>query len=163
MRFMSTGLHGFIDYITAIVLIASPWLFGFAGYNVYATAIPVTLGSVLLVYSACTQYELGLTRDGLTMPVHLGLDFVSGLTLIVSPWALDFATEVYLPHVIIGASEIVFALITKATPPPRRRREDDQRAGYRKTAPGRSGEPAPGGTGGVTETPRTQEGTGKTE
>lgn len=159
MRFVSTGLHGLIDYITAIVLIASPWLFGFAGYNAYATAIPVTLGSVLLVYSAVTQYELGFTRDGLTMPVHLGLDFVLGFTLIVSPWALDFADEVYLPHVIIGASEVLFALITKTTPPPRRRGGEGPQAGYRRAV--RGSEPAPGGTGGVTETPRTGEETGK--
>jgi hypothetical protein len=150
MRFVSTGVHGLIDYLTAITLLAAPWLFGFAGYNVYATAIPVTFGAVLLVYSMFTQYELGLTRDGLTMPVHLGLDFVSGLILMVSPWALDFADEVYLPHVIIGASEMLFSLITKKTPP-RRRRHEERRAGYRKPAP--STEPKEGGTGSVTETP----------
>ena len=159
MRFISTGLHGLIDYLTAITLMASPWLFGFAGYNVYATAVSVSFGAVLLVYSMFTQYELGLTRNGLTMPVHLGLDFVSGLTLMVSPWALDFANEVYLPHVIIGASEVLFSIITKKTPPRIRRDDDSRTAASRRTTS--SNEPGAGGTGSVTESPGTTGTTGR--
>ena len=116
MRFVSTGFHGVIDYLTAIALMASPWLFGFAGYDLWATAVPVTAGATLLVYSMFTSYELGLTRSGISMGVHLLFDAIIGLTLIASPWAFGFADEVFLHHVIIGGSELLFALITKLHP-----------------------------------------------
>ena len=31
MRFIPTKVHGVLDYIVGIALIAAPWLFGFAG------------------------------------------------------------------------------------------------------------------------------------
>lgn len=31
MRFIPTKIHGVLDYIAGLALIAAPWLFGFAG------------------------------------------------------------------------------------------------------------------------------------
>lgn len=146
MRFVSTGFHGVIDYLTAIALMASPWLFGFAGYNLWATAVPVTIGAVMLVYSMFTSYELGLTRSGLSMGVHLLLDAIAGITLIASPYAFGFADEVFLPHVIIGASELFFAITTRLTP--RSRTVHDPALGqHGRRISGSSDSTAAGGTG----------------
>lgn len=145
MRFVSTGFHGVIDYLTAIALMASPWLFGFAGYNLWATAVPVTIGAVLLIYSMFTSYELGLTRSGLSMKFHLLLDAIAGITLIASPYAFGFADEVYLPHVIVGVSELFFALTTKLTP--RSRTVHAPSLGYGRRITGSSDSTAAGGSG----------------
>ena len=32
MRFIPTKVHGMIDYVAGLLLIVSPWLFGFANY-----------------------------------------------------------------------------------------------------------------------------------
>lgn len=68
-----------------------------------------------LVYSVCTNYELGLVR-GISMRTHLGLDYMSGALLALSPWLFGFSEEVYLPHVIMGLLEIGVAAVTDPVP-----------------------------------------------
>src|SRR5678815_5008778 len=114
MRFIPTKVHGVMDYIMGILLIASPWLFDFNRGGM-ETWIPVILGVGALVYSVMTDYELGLTRT-LTMPTHLTLDLVSGILLAVSPWIFGFADYVYLPHLLLGIIEIGVSLMTKREP-----------------------------------------------
>jgi hypothetical protein len=150
MRFVSTGFHGVIDYLTALVLIASPWLFGFKGYDLFASAVPITVGSVMLCYSMFTSYELGFTRSGLSMRAHLWLDAIAGIFLMVSPWALGFADDVSRPHLIIGASELLFALITKNISTVER--NNNRNKGERR--PGSAGTPSAGGAGDITVTPK---------
>jgi hypothetical protein len=53
--------------------------------------MPVALGAGALVYSALTDYELGLARF-IPMPTHLFLDGLSGAFLVVSPWVLGLPT-----------------------------------------------------------------------
>lgn len=120
MRFIPTRIHGMLDYGMGILLIAAPWLFGFAAGGA-ETWIPVIVGAGALLYSLLTDYELGLVRS-ISMPVHLGLDAVSGLFLAVSPWIFGFADFVYLPHLILGIAEIGAALTTEKVPADQRRR-----------------------------------------
>ena len=114
MRFVSTRTHGMIDYVAGIVIAASPWIFGFADGGT-AQWIPVVIGLVLLASSLMTDYELGAVRV-IPMPVHLGLDLLAGLLLAVSPWLFGFSGYVWLPHLILGAFEIMASLITRTTP-----------------------------------------------
>jgi hypothetical protein len=61
MRFIPTKVHGVLDYLVGIILIAAPWIFGFDRGGM-ETWIPVILGVGALVYSVMTDYEMGLTR-----------------------------------------------------------------------------------------------------
>lgn len=114
MRFVSTRTHGFIDYVAGLVILASPWLFGFADGSA-AQWVPVVVGLLLLGSSLFTNYELGLVRL-IPMPVHLGLDLVAGLLLAASPWLFGFSDRVWLPHLLLGACEIMASLITRTVP-----------------------------------------------
>jgi hypothetical protein len=114
MRFIPTKVHGVMDYLMGILLIASPWLFDFNRGGM-ETWIPVILGVGALVYSVMTDYELGLTRT-LSMPTHLTLDLVSGIFLAASPWIFGFADYVYMPHLVLGIIEIGASLMTKREP-----------------------------------------------
>jgi len=114
MRFMTTRMHGIADYLVGIVLIIAPYLFGFADGSA-AQWIPQILGVGAIVYSLLTDYELGAMRV-IPMPVHLGIDFMSGLLLLVSPWLFGFADRVYWPHVIFGLIEIGASLTTQTRP-----------------------------------------------
>jgi hypothetical protein len=105
------NVHGVLDYIVGLLLIASPWVFGFAD-GTAAQHVPVALGVGALLYSLLTNYELGLIRV-IPFSVHLMLDFASGVFLAASPWLLGFADRVNLPHVILGVLEIGAAAMTR--------------------------------------------------
>ena len=114
MRFINTRVHGLLDYIVSIILISSPWLFGFYDNGPEST-VPIALGVITIVYSLLTRYEFGL-MPLIPMPSHLVLDFLNGLFLATSPWLLGFADNVWLPHVIMGVFEITASLISKKRP-----------------------------------------------
>jgi SPW repeat len=119
MRFIPTKVHGVMDYLVGILLIASPWLFGFDRGRM-ETWIPVILGAGALVYSVMTDYEMGLSK-GLSMRTHLTMDLISGILLAASPWIFGFADYVYMPHLILGILEIGTSLMTKRNPSHQRR------------------------------------------
>jgi hypothetical protein len=138
MKIISTKVHGVLDYMMGILLIASPWIFGFAGNN-WATWIPCILGISMIIYSLATDYEPGLS-DNISMRTHLTLDIVAGAMLAASPWIFGFANEVYLPHLILGIAEIGAAALTtskvgEATMQPRNR-EHHVRIARSRTAHG---------------------------
>lgn len=117
---LPTRIHGILDYLMGALLIASPVLFGFAD-NEAARLVPVVLGAFVLLYSLFTDYELGAVRK-LQMPAHLLLDAVGGILLAASPWILGFDERVWMPHVVLGAVEVVTATITNTVPGYERRR-----------------------------------------
>jgi hypothetical protein len=117
---LPTRVHGMLDYLLGALLIAAPWLFGFAAGGAEQW-VPVALGAGVLLYSAFTDYELGLVKK-LQMPAHLLLDAVGGLLLAASPWMFGFDERVWMPHVVIGAIEIVIVAITNTVPGYERRR-----------------------------------------
>lgn len=114
MRPIPTGFHALLDYLTGLLLIASPWLFGFSWGGV-ATWLPVALGAGVIAYSAFTAYELAIVRV-IPMLLHLWLDGLGGLLLAVSHWVFGFADRVWIPHLVIGVIEIGVALMTRTRP-----------------------------------------------
>ena|SRR5215218_7977960 len=114
MRFLSTKVHGYLDYLVGALLIAAPWIFDFNRGGA-ETWVPVLLGVSAILYSLLTDYELGAT-SGISMRTHLMLDLVSGILLAASPWIFGFADEVYLPHLVLGIFEIGASLITRRDP-----------------------------------------------
>lgn len=116
MKFLSTQIHGIIDYAFALLLLATPWLFGFVDIGTDPkSVIPILLGVGIAAYSLFTDYEWGAVR-GIPMATHLWLDIIGGAFLAASPWIFGFAEEVYLPHLILGIAEIGSAVVTKAVP-----------------------------------------------
>lgn len=118
MRFIPTKVHGVLDYLVGIALIAAPWLFGFASVGGAAVVIPIVLGIGLIVYSLFTKYEWG-PFGFIPMPVHLVFDIVASLFLALSPWIFGFAGEalnVWLPHVVVGVVVIIVVIFSKPQP-----------------------------------------------
>ncbi|WP_247236631.1 SPW repeat protein [Telluribacter sp. SYSU D00476] len=114
MRFISTKAHGALDYLTGILLIASPWLFGF-NLGDEAQWVAIISGAALLLLSVMTDYEMGVMKN-IKMSTHLTMDVLMGVFLAASPWLFGFADYVYLPHLIIGIMEIGAGLMTERTP-----------------------------------------------
>lgn len=103
-----------MDYLMGIILIAAPWLLGFAEGGV-ETWVPVAIGVAMLGLALMTNYEMGVVKT-VPMPVHLTIDLISGLLLAASPWLFGFADRVYLPHLILGIAETAASLVTQKTP-----------------------------------------------
>ena len=114
MKILSTKTHGMMDYVMGILLIASPWIFGFATGGAEQW-IPIILGASALVYSMLTDYEYGVSKT-ISMKTHLNIDLLSGIFLAASPWIFGFSDRVVAPHLILGLLEIGAALMTKTTP-----------------------------------------------
>lgn len=114
MRVIPTRIHAMLDYLGGIVLIALPWLFGFADGDTKQW-VPIVFGVWLILYSLMTNYELGLVKT-IPMPTHLMIGLASGALLAVSPWVLGFADEIWWPHVLGGGLEIVVSLMTERVP-----------------------------------------------
>lgn len=123
MRFIPTRIHGIIDYVVGIALIAAPWIFQFDdALNRAAVWTPIVLGLGTILYSLFTDYELGVMRS-IPMRVHLMIDLAAGVILAASPWLFGFADEVYLPHLIVGLAEIGVSLMTRTIPETSRRHD----------------------------------------
>lgn len=114
MRALPTRIHGVLDYLFGLLLIASPWLLGF-GRGGAETWVPVAVGLSALGYSVFTDYELGLVRR-IQMPVHLWLDVLSGVVLAISPWLLGFDEFVWVPHLVFGMLEVGVAGFSNTIP-----------------------------------------------
>jgi len=110
MKLINTKLHGFLDYIVGIVLIAMPWIIGL-DTGAASGMVFLVAGIMALVYSIFTRYELGLIKI-IPMPAHLLLDIFSGAVLAGSPWIFGFSDAMYLPYLIFGLFEIVAAIVT---------------------------------------------------
>lgn len=128
MRFLPTKVHGVLDYLMGVLLIAAPWIFGFARGGA-ETWVPVILGVGVIVYSLLTDYEWGLSRS-ISMGTHLTLDLFSGILLAASPWLFGFHEFIYLPHLILGILEIGASLTTEKTPSVRVHRVNERRPGH---------------------------------
>ncbi|MXQ11058.1 SPW repeat protein [Microvirga makkahensis] len=114
MRFVSTRIHGVMDYIVGLLLLAVPYLLGFADGSA-AQWVPTILGVAIIGMALITDFELSVVKL-IPMPLHLGIDIAGGLLLLVSPWLFGFADRVMWPHVIVGALEVGLALTTRTVP-----------------------------------------------
>jgi hypothetical protein len=92
MRFIPTWVHGMLDYPMSLLLIALPWIAGFADLET-AKWISIGAGGVMLLLSGITAYEAGLLRL-IPMPVHLMADAGLGILLAAAPWLFGFADQV---------------------------------------------------------------------
>ncbi len=113
MRFLPTAVHGVVDYLAGIVILALPWVFS---WEDSARTIMTILGLGVILYSLLTDYELGIVRV-IPMPTHLLLDALGGIVLIAWPFLFgidDNTTRTVM--IVLGALEIGASLVTQTVP-----------------------------------------------
>lgn len=108
---ISTKVHGMVDYGTAGLLLSTPLLLDTDGFGA-EKIVPMSLGGMTLLASLCTDYELGVLPL-IDMKTHLALDVMNGMLLAASPFLFGFSKKTWLPHVLMGLSEIATALTTQ--------------------------------------------------
>ena len=118
MRFLPTRVHGMIDYPLGVLLIAAPWIFGFADETNAGQWISIIAGVAVLGMSLLTDYEFGLMRV-LPMALHNWTDVAVGIFFVAAPWIFGFGDEganAWLPFVAIGIAAIAAGMVTENTP-----------------------------------------------
>ena len=114
MKVISSRVHGMLDYLIGLLLIAAPWLFSFTEDGA-ETWVPVVLGAGVIGYSLFSDYELGLVRR-IALRTHLKLDLGGGVLLALSPWLFGFSNGVTTPHLVFGLIEIVAVMLSVRQP-----------------------------------------------
>src|SRR4051794_38931909 len=112
---ISTKAHGVVDYATAGVLLAAPMVL--PAHRRRSRLLLCGAGAGILGTSLATDYELGVRRR-IPMRAHLALDAATGALLLAAPWVGGGRRRVgdWLPHVLVGASEIGAAALTERRP-----------------------------------------------
>jgi hypothetical protein len=118
MRFVSSRMHGILDYIVGVLLLVAPELLGFSQIGGPAVTIPRVIGSLIIVQAILTRYEMGLVKV-LPFSLHVGIDYIVGIFLAGSPILFGFSDQpsnVWLPHVLVGAFIFFSTLLTEVQP-----------------------------------------------
>lgn len=120
IRFVPTRIHGTLDYVGALGVIASPFIFGSLSVGGVAVVLPIVLGVGLIAYSLATDYERGIPAlKVIPMRVHLTFDFVASAFLAAAPFLFGYSNQglnIWLPQVIAGVGVIALVLVTKTNP-----------------------------------------------
>jgi len=105
-------VHGLIEYVAGVLLIAAPFVLAFDSDT--ATGIAIAIGVVVLIVTASTAIPTGLIKS-IPVQAHVVLDYALALLLIASPFAFGFdddgtATAVFL---VLGILHLLLTIGTR--------------------------------------------------
>jgi len=109
MKFISPKIHGIIDYLVVVFLLASPSYFGFTGLLATFT---YALAGVHLLLTILTNYAPGIFKN-IPFPVHGSIEFIVAVVLIVLAYTLfKNEAEGKLFYVIFGTVVLLTWAVT---------------------------------------------------
>lgn len=117
LRFIPTKVHGAFDLVTGPALLAAPNVLRLNG-TLGSSLPPRATGALGTALSAFTDYETGAVRV-IPVKAHLVVDGISGAALASTPWLTGAARKGlrhWLPHAVVGATEVALALTTRTEP-----------------------------------------------
>lgn len=122
-KIIPTHWHTFIDYMTALILLVTPWIADFEEARA-ASMVGWIVGGLIVVQALMTKYEGGLIRV-IPISAHLFMDVLLGAFLILSPFLFRFPPDVHVLHtflgfVVLGSGLFTEHKIRKYTTPVRR-------------------------------------------
>lgn len=114
-RTLSPRQHAIMDAVMGATLLATPLILKPKNRYTLAGIVPVLVGAGTLVQRAMTRYDRRTSGEPskLGLRSHLVADTLTGAALAMSPWLLGFSRRSWLPHVLLGAGELVAALVTR--------------------------------------------------
>ncbi len=84
MKFITSKMHGIIDLLIVVFLLASPSVFGFTGTLATFTYV---LGGIHLLLTILTNFNVGLIKV-IPFAVHGAIEFMVSIALIVLAYTL---------------------------------------------------------------------------
>jgi FtsH-binding integral membrane protein len=112
---ISRFLHGAIEYLAGVLLIAAPFLLSFDSGA--ATAVSIIAGVLVIAIAASTDGPSSLINS-IPMATHILLDFALAAGLIASPFLFGFsddgtATAFFL---VLGVLHLLVTIATRFKP-----------------------------------------------
>ena len=83
-------VHGVIEYLAGVLLIAAPFLLAFESDA--AVAVSVIAGVLVIFIAASTDGSSSLVNS-IPLPVHVLLDYALAAILVASPFLFGFSDE----------------------------------------------------------------------
>jgi len=118
IRFVGASLHGILDYLAAITLIAAPLILNFQATSPLAAGLSIGAGILLIAYSLMTDYGLSLVKL-IPFPIHLALDTLAGVAFFLAPFIFGFEGLIRWFYLVNGVTVLLLVLVTRSAPPTR--------------------------------------------
>ena len=113
--FISTKVYGFLNYVLALTLMASPWLFGFVGVGKAALFLPLIFGWLQLIMAIFSNHSFGFIKV-FPVSMHCFIDVIGGSFLLASPWIYGYSSSVFAPQLILGLIVFLLGIFTESSP-----------------------------------------------
>ena len=117
--FIPTAVYGVLNYIIALTLIASPWLFGFYDVSSAALLMPIYMGWLQLIMAIFAKNETGFIKQ-FPIKIHYVIDVAMGFILAVSPFLYTFSWKETFGQtcvpVLLGLLLMVMGIFTQKSP-----------------------------------------------
>jgi hypothetical protein len=128
-RPISPNTHAMIEPLMAVLIIVSPWLFGFSDVS-DAKTICIIVGIVMLLAGAMTQWRYSLVKL-IPLRTHFMTDLLLAAVLILTPFIFGFSDEGGATRfmIIVGVLEAITALSTRWDPAEAEAGRDTRRGG----------------------------------
>ena len=112
-------VHGVLDYILGVVLIATPFVLNFDDNAAIALSIAVGIGALIL--AAFTSWTTGIVRS-IPVLVHVLIDYALSIFLIVAPFVLGFSDDntASACFVVLGILGLLITVATRYMPAPKK-------------------------------------------
>lgn len=109
-------VHGAIEYVAGVLLIAAPFLLSFASNA--AVAVSIVAGIVVLVVAASTDGPSSLVNS-IPLPVHVLLDYALAGVLVASPFLFGFSGESAPTafFIVLGVAHLLVTIGTRFKTP----------------------------------------------
>jgi len=118
--FISTSSFGLLNYVVAILLMSSPWLFGF--YHGAAFFLPLVFGWLQLIMAIFSDNKFGFVKQ-FPVPMHCFIDVIGGSFLMASPFVYGYVSHVdgqpshiAWPQLLLGGFVFFMGVFTKKSP-----------------------------------------------
>ena len=98
-----------MDYVFAVVVATSPWVFGFS-HEPAAPQIAMACGIITAMYSLLTNYEMGIVPL-IPFAGHRFFDFVVAIALAGSSWHFKMHGVAAVVFTILGIIGILAAVL----------------------------------------------------
>ena len=109
-------IHGAIEYLGGVVLVAAPFVLDFKSGA--ATAVAIVLGVLVIVLAASTDGPTSLINS-VQLQLHILLDYLLAVVLIASPFVFGFSGEGAPTafFIVVGVLHLLVTIGTRFRPP----------------------------------------------
>lgn len=106
MKVISPRMHGYLDFLTVILFLLAPTLFGL---NQIPALLAYSLAAIHLLVTLTSDFPFGIVKL-IPFPVHGWIERVVGPALIAVPFILGFATDEVARNFYIAAGLVIIVV-----------------------------------------------------